>query len=408
MKAFFGTGAIVELNLSKGQIVRLLVGLAILVLVLIIYLPRFIYTYSTAAVVTARTVMVRSPIAGVVLDGPPPLGANFDADAPLMTIENKTYDHSKLDAFLIEEKSYEEKINALRAENEEMKHLRDQMIQSNQQYLDSLIERLKIDIEKSGLKQKEFAATVEQTKSELASKTEMGNKGYVKRVIVDEAKYNHERAIKSLEQVDQEHKRLTSALHDLEKGIFINLDGRTDVSYQGQRLDEISLRMSDLEARLREVISRHETTKAARELEQKRINAITRTVIDMPIKGTVWRTFSARDSFVDVNSPLLEVADCENLFMDVTLPERYFEKVKAGQKVTVRLSGSSKSITGEVTSVRGGSIDPKLAEGLVGDTGIRRQFEIEVSVKINGKDLTDSKGNFCHLGRNGEVIFDNL
>lgn len=395
-------------NISRNQLLRIGIGLAVLILVLIIYVPRLLFTYSISAVVSARTVMIHSPIAGTVIDGPPQLGTNLEAGEPIIEIENKNYDKSKLDALLIEEKSEQERMMALQTEQKEMEALREQVSKSNQKYMDSLIERIKIEIDRTDLKLKEAEATVLQTKSENESKSVLGKKGYVASNVVDASKYSHARAIKVQQQIEQDLKRLQSTLKSLENGVFVNHDGHTDASYQGQRMDEISLRLSDLKARLEEITSRHETTMKTRQAEELRIASLTRTTVKMPSKGTIWRIFSNKGGYIDVNSPVVEIADCSNLFMDVTLPERYFHKVKPGQKVRIRLTGDDKTISGEVVSVRGGSIDPRSADMMVGESGIRRQWEIEVIVKINPADLPQAKGNFCHLGRNGEVIFDGI
>lgn len=395
-------------KLSKSQMMRIVLGLGILLIVLVIYVPRLIYTYSTNAVVTSRAIMVNSPIAGMVIDGPPMTGTLLEEGSNIIAIENKKYDQAKLDELLINEKTYEEKIRALQEEQIEMNLMKEDLQSTTKKYMESLKGRVSLDLDRARLKEKEAQATFDETKSEFASKSELGKKGYVAKVVVDRAKFAHERAVEVLAQVQKEVKRLETAVEDIKKGVFINPDGHTTEGYHAQKYDEIRLRESDLESRLTEVVSRYESTKAAREAEQKRIAQITKTSVKMPIKGTILRTFTNANTHIDVNSPLVEIADCSNLYMHVTLPESYYNKVSVGQKVSIRLNGDSHKISGEVVSMRGGSIDPKTAELLVGDPGVRRTMEMEVIVKIDADQLSTVNGNFCHLGRNGEVIFNGL
>lgn len=391
--------------MSKSQLIRISIGLGIVALILFVYVPRLFFTYSINAVVSARQFTVTSPIAGMIKQGPPLFGTELHKGETIVVVENPTIDRVKLEQLTIEESADSERVAALTQEKENLKKLKEQIGLSKDMYFNSLKERTSLELKKSEQRQRELLATLYEKRTEWKRKEHLVTGGYVSRSVYDNAKYDYDRSAQAVDQSESEIKNLIAKMSALNEGVYVNSDGRTDAPYQIQRYDEISIREADIESKIREFKIKSESIRATRISEEKRLNELSKRVVESPVNGAIWRVFVSQGSFVDINMPIIEMIDCGHVYVDVSLPERLFEKIKPGQKARIRLSGSSVTIMGEVASVRGGAVDPKTAGYMVGLTQINRQREMEVLVKINEEDLKQEKGDFCHVGRTGEVTF---
>ena len=61
----------------------------------------------------------------------------------------------------------------------------------------------------------------------------------------------------------------------------------------------------------------------------------------------------SKGSYVIKGTVLCELVDCDNSYVEASIPEKGFDKVRLGQKATVYLYGNQNSIPGVVISVRG-------------------------------------------------------
>jgi len=98
-------------------------------------------------------------------------------------------------------------------------------------------------------------------------------------------------------------------LKSLQEGIFINVDGRTEVAYQKQRMDDISMRQHDLDSKIKEATIREESLKKAVALEEVRYKRMSEATVMSPFNGVAWRVFSSKGTHVDTTRPLLELVD---------------------------------------------------------------------------------------------------
>src|SRR4029078_10956987 len=100
---------------------------------------------------------------------------------------------------------------------------------------------------------------------------------------------------------------------------------------------------------------------------------------------------------------VLDLADCSHRFVAVELPERVFEKVKAGDRASIRLVGSDAWIESFVRQ------EPEAAarvdERLLAATVVKSTSgSISVDVEIPAEAWSeDRNGNFCDIGRLGRV-----
>ncbi len=396
------------MKFSLGHIARIAFALVLLFVIGFVYLPHLFYTYSITAIVSAPVISITSPIEGILKDAPPIMGTELKAGDVIGVVENLRFDRWRLDDMATEMKGITEKTEAMKQEKEKLEDIKAELAKSFQTYIGSLEERLKIDIQRAKEYLKERGDTISESKAEYLRKSKLYRKGVVAENQADSAFFKAERATKSAEQTKLDIERLQAQLKSLQQGIFINMDGRTEVAYQKQRIDDISMRQHDLDSKIKEATIREEALKKSVMLEEARFKKMSEATITAPFNGVAWRVFSSKGIHVDTTRPILEMVDCSNVFVDTSIHERYFNKVKPGDSATVRLVGDKRVLKGKIQSVRGGSLSESSTAFLAGATQILRPHEIQVMIKIDEKDVESSKADFCYMGRTGEVSFDNM
>lgn len=396
------------MKLSLGHIARISFAGFILLIIGFVYLPHLFYTYSITAIVSAPVISITSPIEGILKDAPPVMGTEINAGDVIGVVENHRFDRWRLDEMSTEMKGVQEKIKAMKQEKEKLELVKADLLVSFKNYSASLEERLKIDIERAQEYLRERGDTISESKAEYARKSKLFKKGVVAENQADTAFFNAERATKSAQQTRFDIERLEAKLKSLQKGIFINTDGRTDVPYQQQRIDDVTMRQHDLDSKIREAEIREASIKKAVALEQERFKKMSEAVIKAPFNGVTWRVFGAKGAHVNTTRPIVEMVDCSKVFVDTSIHERYFNKVKPGDTATIKLVGEKRTLKGKVQSVRGGSLSESSTAHLAGATQILRPHEMQVMISVDEKDVEAHKGDFCFMGRTGEVSFDKV
>lgn len=393
---------------SLGHIARISFAAVLLLIIAFVYLPHFFYTYSITAIVSAPVISITSPIEGILEDSPPTMGAEVKAGETIGIVKNARFDRKGLDDMLTEMKGIQEKIEAMKQEKNKLDGVKVELVKSFQDYKGSLEERIKIDIQRAQEHLKEMNDTTSENKAEFLRKSKLYKRGFVAGNQADSAFFNAERATKSAVQAKLELARLQAQLKSLQEGIFVNTDGRTDVPYQQQRIDDITMRQHDLDTKIREFSIRQASLQRSVEQEEARFKKMSEATIKAPFNSVSWRVFGAKGNHVDTTRPILELVDCSKVFVDTSIHERYFNKVKPGDPVTIRLVGDKQILKGKVQTVRGGSLSESSTAFLAGATQVLRPHEIQVMISIDEKEVEKHKGNFCFMGRTGEVTFDNM
>jgi multidrug resistance efflux pump len=396
------------MKVSIGHITRITFAGLILLTIGFVYLPHLFYTYSITAIVSAPVISITSPIEGVLKDAPPIMGTEIKAGEVIGVVENRRFDRWRLDDMSTEMKGIQEKINAMKQEKEKLELVKADLLNSFKDYTASLEERLKIDIKRAQEYLGERGDTISESKAEYLRKSKLYKKGIVAENQADTAFFNAERATKGAQQTKLDIDRLQAQLKSLQNGIFINIDGRTDVPYQQQRIDDITMRQHDLDSKIREADIREASIKKAVALEEERFKKMSEAVVKAPFNGVTWRVFGAKGAHVDTTRPIVEMVDCSKVFVDTSIHERYFNKIKPGATASIKLVGENRVLKGKVQSVRGGSLSESSTAHLAGATQILRPHEMQVMISIDEKEVENNVNDFCFMGRTGEVSFDKM
>lgn len=396
------------MGLSLGHIARITFAVILLLIIAFVYLPHLFYTYSITAIVSAPVISITSPIEGVLKEGPPVMGTEVKAGETVGVVENLRFDRWRLDDMSTELKGVQERIVYMQQEANKIEETKSRLLSSFNNYSQSVEERLKIEIKRAKEALRERADTISESKAEYLRKSKLYAKGVVAENQADSAFFNAERAAKSGEQTKLEIERLEAQLKSLQNGVFINLDGRTEVSYQKQKIDELTVLLHSIASKTNEARIREQALKESVKLEEARYKRMSEAKVVAPFNGVSWRVFSSKGSHVDTTRPLLELVDCSKVFVDTSVHERYFGKLKAGDAASIKLVGDNRVLKGKVQFIRGGALSESSTAFLAGATQVLRPHEIQVMIKIDEKDVEKGKGQFCYMGRTGEVSFDKL
>jgi multidrug resistance efflux pump len=186
-------------------------------------------------------------------------------------------------------------------------------------------------------------------------------------------------------------------------GIFLR-DGANDAPYSQQQRDRYLLRRQELEIMVLEGEARSQKLVAEITDERARVDHFTHAALTLPEAHVVWSVSASPGSTVTEGQTLLDLADCAHRFVAVELPERDFERIKAGDVAYVRLIGSNDWNEGTVRRVRGSAArgDDRLLAAQVPSPDTS---SITVEVGLPADDATADHNNFCNIGRLAEVRF---
>ncbi len=392
-------------TLSPWQLFRISLGIFMLFALAYFYVPRMFYTYSTAAVVTAKLIPIRAPISGYVKTEVPPIGTEIDKNTSVLTLNNPNVDKSELDTLTIEMESLKNSITATEKEIDDLKKVQEDLGKSRNEYVKSLIDRTTIELEISKTNLKEKEATLEEDKKKLKRKENLGKKGFSSQQDQESANFNTQRAEANLEEIKLQIKRYETQIESLSKGIFINTDGRTDVSYQEQRINDIRIKLVDMNQGIDEKKAKITVLQQTIKTKTELLARLGNSDVKLPVQGAIWKIHVSKGNYIEKNTPLFDVIDCNDLYVSATVSGKMFERLKVGQKAKILLNGSDHYVDGHIAYMRGSALDSSFTSIMVGRSTQDASHDMEILVKLDTDQLKDMKGDFCNVGRVGDVRF---
>jgi multidrug resistance efflux pump len=138
-------------------------------------------------------------------------------------------------------------------------------------------------------------------------------------------------------------------------------------------------------------------------VERRRYDSLARFTTVLPAGHIVWNLQARPGSAVSDGQTLMELADCSNRYVMVTLPARRIETLSVGGQAQVRLVGSSQWLQGRIRRIVGGGArqDEQLLTAAPPKSD-GKDFVVEVSLE-NGPAPDPRRS--CDIGRQAEVRF---
>lgn len=207
-------------------------------------------------------------------------------------------------------------------------------------------------------------------------------------------------AVLARSNCDEDRARLASLRAVREaaaRGVYLT-DNYNDAPYTEQQRDRLFLERQQLEKIAVEAGARK--AEALRRLAE----AKARTRYAAPAGTLVWAQMSSPGAAVRAGEPVLDLIDCRRRFVEVALPERRAEAIKAGDLAQVRLIGSEEWQKGRVARVAGAAARRSETLFAAKSSILLSDREISVEVTLPPPDQAAPERR-CEVGRLAEVRF---
>ncbi len=176
-----------------------------------------------------------------------------------------------------------------------------------------------------------------------------------------------------------------------------------------QEQDVASLQLEELEATVKDTYNKlvHERDMTERQLDEvsASINELNvkmkDTLIKAPIRGVVKKIYYDEGDLAAMGKPFVDIDDNEELLVKVNITESDIRKIKVGDKVILKVGGSSKEIISKISKILP-NVNPNTRVGVVeigpikGEEGINLVSGNSVDTKI----VIDEKKDIITIPKN--------
>ncbi len=355
------------------------------------FFPHIAYRIAPVAFVNAELMRVTAPIPGRLAQDLPRKGDTIDRSMTVNLIDTLSPDRRHL-------LDLEQQVAVAKGRAELAKRQLDEIASVDRElqvrtnnYQDGMIERLGKEIVEAEAEKAGCLAEVSQRRDIGARMGELVKSGYASQIRSAEA------------SATQEANAARCEMTDARKRVFLR-DGANDVPYSQQQRDRLVLRRQDLETEMLQQRSRALQIEAEIQEERGRLDRISHSDLVLPANHVVWSVSASPGSSVTEGQTILDLADCAHRFVVVELPEREFERVKAGDLPSVRLIGGDDWRQGKVRQVLGSAArtDDRLLAAQIPRVATN---SIAVEVELPQEEGGDDRNSFCNVGRMAEVRF---
>lgn len=387
----------------NGKFFRRTIGLLIVLSLIVVVVPSLFRTQASKAIINARAVPINAPIDGVIKDIYKPSGTFADSGQSILRIDNPRISESLVQELTVNRRALEDQIQGLAQQKARLDQLLIDFrgrVQMHAKYETARLEHQIAEARAQALAQK---GTVDDLQLTLEKNTKLLNEKFISAVEFDRSKYALETARQQLISNEARIKALQEAKSALDAGVYIG-EGRNDVPYTQQKYEDIKIQLIDIDARLAQSRSRLDALGTQLSVERLRLEKLRQANITAPVNGLVWRQYFSVGSEVGLGAKLVEMVDCNHLFIEAALPASALANLSVGDPVSYRLLGSPDWSVGKVQRLSGGASqipDDTLAARLNGDAD-----EGRIAVSLDRKALSDMVANQCYVGRRVEVTLN--
>ncbi len=366
------------------------------------YLPvrALLQTTSTEAIINARLITLRAPIEGEVGAGLSGLvvGTQVGPGAPLVKIANRRAERGRLDDLRRLIGQLEGERAALVTRNDDLRALHAELSgqtlafkEARERQLDARIAELKSEVAGAG-------ANKAEAERALGRATPLQESGTITKAAFEKVRRDvtvtteAEAALRHrLAGVEVERDALT-------RGVFVG-DSYNDQPRSSQRADEISQRLSEVAADIRERDVRLAALRTELTEETLRYEALAATELTAPVRGSVWEVLTAPGETVVRGQELVRLLDCSGLVVTATVGETAYNRLKIGDPARFRLRGESVDHKGRIIGLTGVATAP--ANLAIQPAALAKEpYRVTVALP----DM--ARAGPCDVGRTGRVTFE--
>jgi multidrug resistance efflux pump len=371
-----------------SRIPRLLFATCIVIALSAVVMERAVYRTSVEAVVNAPRVEITAPIEGVIDTVGAAQGTAVRAGALLVRLRRDAWATNGDPTLGARSALLRARVDIVAHQLSTLLEMQEELSAREQRYRATVIERLESDLRAAQVKLAERRLSVDQAlameKVNGASKLEVA------------------RAHSDAAAAEADVTRIRVALTSAQRGIVTG-EGGQDVPYSRQRLDQLALDIARLRAERDELKAEDATmVNGAVGIEHDAGGAV---AVAAPAAGMLWQFAATPGERVLKGSHLGTLVDCSRVYLEATVTPHDGDRIDLSKGVVVRFAGTSTEVHGRVRSVRGGGLRPDdaaAAELTLTDT----RGDSRVIIDLDARQIDQSAANFCQVGRNAKVFFD--
>ena len=390
-------------RLVRSRRARLLLAATLIGVSAWAFFPHVAYRIAPTAFVNAELVRVAAPMAGRLSRDLPRKGDIIDRTVTVNLTETLSPDRRH---FLdLEQQSAVAKDRADLAKRQlaEVAKLDGELEARTNSYQSGMIGRIGREIAEAEAEKTGCLAEVHQRRDVGSRMEELVKSGYASQIRTAEAFATKEANVTRCEMASAKIERFKIEQNSAQIGVFLR-DGANDVPYSQQQRDRLVLRRQELETEMLQQTSRQTQIAAEVVGERIRLDQTGHSDLLLHADHVVWSVSASPGSTVTEGQAILDLADCAHRFVVVDLPEREFERIKAGDTAAVRLIGSDDWKQGKIRQVLGSAArtDDRLLAAQIARPA-SSSIAVEVELLQDGSDA--ERNSFCNIGRMAEVRF---
>lgn len=390
-------------HLVRSRRVRLLLAIALIGVSVWAFFPHVAFRIASTAFVNAELVRVAAPMAGRLSGDLPRKGDIIERTITVNLTETLSPDRRHFLDLEQQGTVARSRANLAKRQLAEVAKLDGELGVRTNSYQSGMIERIGQEIAEAEAEKTGCLAEVHQRRDVGSRMEQLVKSGYASQIRTAEAFATQEANVTRCEMAKAKIERFKIERNSAQTGVFLR-DGANDVPYSQQQRDRLVLRRQELETEMLQQVSREAQIVAEVAEERNRLDQTGHSDLLLHADHVVWSVSASPGSTVTEGQSILDLADCAHRFVVVDLPEREFERIRAGDTAAVRLIGSDDWKQGKIRQVLGSAArtdDRLLAAQIVRPTSSNIAVEVELL-----QDNSDAERNsFCNIGRMAEVRF---
>lgn len=389
----------------NGKFFRRLIGVVILSALVIVVGPALFKVQSANAIFNARVVYLNSPLEGVVSEVFKPAGSMVSMGEPLIGINNPRVGDQLLEELKGQKQTLSERLAGLLRQQASLVAMQADLrarVNLHTSHESARLDHQIAEAQAQALAQQgtvnELSLTLDKNRRLLAEK-------FISQVEFDRSRFALAVGESQLLAINARIRALESEKAALASGVYLG-QGRNDVPYTQQKLEDISVQLIGLEADSDESRARLAALQSQIDAEQTNLQMLRQATLAAPFNGLLWRQYFPVGADVVLGTRLAALVDCSDLFVEAAVPDKDLAVLAEGGLVTYRLLGSDQWLEGPIFKIIGSG-------NRVRDETLAAQLETEardgrIFIRVARDALPDLNANQCYIGRGAEITFDRI
>jgi len=360
---------------------------------------------SDRAIINAPAITLSNQFEGTVTGAPPAAGTGIHRGQVLCSIADDHLDASRLQQLIADSTVTEQQIAALTHEKQDLQNQRDQIRKRLAAYQKALLNQLAQRMEEANAVTASAAAKLARATEVMKRVQQCEAGGATSGNESGDAQAEFNVCKSDLTAAQTVEKRLADERNRVAEGVFISEDdGRNDVPYSQQFIDQIDLRIATLTTQLAECGCRREQLHRQIDLESGLVDGQALQKIVAPVDGVVYQRLAVAGTELPARSPLFQLINPGAIYVDALVGDSLFRSIRINEAVIIRLVGSNEVVSGRVVCKLGPSTAPDSRTDAA-TLPQRDEGEYRVQIALNRLPFAADPKNLYYVGCPVDVEF---